>query len=159
MAIDECSNAVPINPDETDSGTGHHERSEDENVSVDDHESTDQLDSSEDEWRSKDDLSFCLSKWAVENGITHNAIGSLLGILRNFHSELPKDPRTLLATGKVVGIKSIAGGSYYHFGIADAITEKLLNDNGLGSHNVIQLQVNIDGLPLFKSSSIQFWPI
>ena len=100
-----------------------------------------------------------LARWAIENKITHTALGQLLGVLRVFHLDLPKDPRTLLLTKKVDGIKPIAGGLYYHFGIAGAIESALALDPKLKNCDTIQLQLNVDGLPLFKSSNEQFWPI
>ena len=56
-------------------------------------------------------------------------------------------------------IKELAGGSYYHFGIAYNVRQQLdayPQMKGLAS---LALEINIDGLPLFKSSSKQFWPI
>lgn len=37
-----------------------------------------------------------LRSWASQFNITHNALQSLLSILRPYHEFLPKDPRTLL---------------------------------------------------------------
>ena len=45
-------------------------------------------------------------------------------------------------------------GHYYHFGIASRI------DFGIGlSDGAVKMQFNVDGLPFFKSSSIELWPI
>ena len=82
-----------------------------------------------------------------------------MGILNVFHPLLPKDPRTLLGTKAIGEIKTIGNGLYYHFGIASTITSQLKAHPGLQACDTIHLQVNIDGLPLFKSSSQQFWPI
>ncbi|KAJ8910893.1 hypothetical protein NQ315_014221 [Exocentrus adspersus] len=55
------------------------------------------------------------------------------------------DPRTLLKTPNSYEVIEIeGGGSYYYFGIEKTI---------------ILLSVNIDGLPLSKSSGSSFWPI
>ena len=106
------------------------------------------------------DMRIMLQLWAVEHNMTFAALRDLLQLLNNFDFHLPKDPRTLIASLKSCDekIKSLAGGSYYHFGI----------ENGLGIHlnnkiedfsRLLQIQINIDGIPLFKSSSLQFWPI
>lgn len=48
-------------------------------------------------------------------------------------------------------------GAYKYFGIKNGIKE-LIGKNLVKSRS-IALDLNIDGLPLFKSSSTQFWPI
>ena len=106
-------------------------------------------------------LSDSLCKWAIENQVTHTvtALKDLLGILQVFHPHLPNDPRTLLGTRKIKDIKELAGGSYYHFGNGYNVRQQLdayPQMKGLAS---LALQINIDGLPLFKSSNKQFWPI
>ena len=106
-----------------------------------------------------EDLRAVLRRWAVDHNITQTALGNLLGILRPYHKELPKDPRTLLSVTRVDGIRAIGGGFYFHFGIADGIKSVLKFDQAFGDCATILLQVNVDGLPLFKSSSTQFWPI
>lgn len=73
---------------------------------------------------------------------------------------LPKDVRTLLKTLRKYDIENIAGGSYYHFGISDNVNNLLnLFQQSIENTEEVSLQINIDGLPLFKSSSKQFWPI
>ena len=57
-------------------------------------------------------------------------------------------------------MSDLAGGLYYHFGILSNLSQKAephlyLLDDGF----YFSLQINIDGLPLFKSTSDQFWPI
>lgn len=54
-------------------------------------------------------------------------------------------------------LKTIEPGSYYHFGIENSI--KLNMVNNVIDVSTIEIAVRIDGLPLFKSSSDQFWPI
>ena len=46
---------------------------------------------------------------------------------------------------------------YVYFGLKKSIMNNLVNGNV--KTNVISLSINIDGLPLFKSSRMQFWPI
>ena len=100
-----------------------------------------------------------LAEWAVTFRVTHTSLSALLSILRVFHTDLPKDPGTLLRTGKNYTVQAVAGGSYYHFGIASGILQKLGASPNCTLEEKITFQVNIDGLPLFKSSNSQFWPI
>jgi hypothetical protein len=104
-----------------------------------------------------------LANWATEFHITHSALSGLLDVLSNLALDLPKDPRTLLKTDITVACKEICGGSYCYLGIKTGLLNELSSSDDLFSsldrNDIISIQVNIDGLPLFKSSSIQFWPI
>lgn len=74
---------------------------------------------------------------------------------------MPKDRRTLLMSPKVTDIKETAGGSFYHFGRARGIISKLstCSPSHLVGIESLTLQMNIDGIPLFGSSTVSFWPI
>ncbi|XP_046554432.1 uncharacterized protein LOC124263771 [Haliotis rubra] len=101
-----------------------------------------------------------LSEWAVKYQVPHRTISSLLEILRNDYPSLPKDPRTLLLTPQSYAVKNITGGQYFHFGISSSLSYQLsdrMEFNIPGKQ--VKFQVNIDGLPVFKSTSMQFWPI
>ena len=104
-------------------------------------------------------LSLLLEIWAVEHKITHFALGKLLNLLQKYHPQLPKDPRTLLATSKTFPIHKLAGGEYIHFGVESSLKKQLAINPELQLYPKLHLQINIDGLPLFKSSSSQLWPI
>jgi hypothetical protein len=60
----------------------------------------------------------------------------------------------LLKTPTNYQVLNTAGGSYYHFGIETWVLSKF---NGIDNVNEVSLQVNIDGLLLFKSSGAQLW--
>jgi len=111
-----------------------------------------------------------IAKWAIDFNIPHNAINSLLSSLRKHScfSELPKDSRTILntnnnsiSTNNI--IRSVNPGRYYHFGLKNGIINNynilpsVSSDNP--SLNIIRIAVGIDGLPISKSTSQQFWPI
>lgn len=52
------------------------------------------------------------------------------------------------------------GGQYVYFGIECSVLKILArNSKFLESSNSVDLFVNIDGVPLFKSSNAQLWPI
>jgi len=114
------------------------------------------------------DLSDQLSNWALKFNICKEAITALLHILHRYHPGLPLDARTLLNTPDVSNyqIKLITGGSYYHFGVSHGL-KKLFNDGIVVSSascdtRLLQLQVNVvnvDGLPIYKSTNFQLWPI
>lgn len=105
------------------------------------------------------DLDQELADWAVEFRVSNVAVDKLLKILRSRHPQLPSTCRTLLQTGKVdTEVKSLACGEYMHFGIQKGFQtfEKHIVKSG---QSELLYNVNVDGLPLFKSSSTQLWPI
>lgn len=98
-------------------------------------------------------LSDKIADWARHFGISLVALTALLGILRLSHSELPKDGRTLLRTTTKYSIQEKAGGKYYYFGIIHSLSSTLSGyAHTLTDGLTLRLQINIDGLPLFKSS-------
>lgn len=102
-----------------------------------------------------------LKHWAIRNNITHIALNELLYILKlPIPIDLPYDARTLLGTKRTVHVKYINPGNYYHFGLRESLRSLLNNlcesDIKL---EVIELNINIDGLPLSKSSNSQVYPI
>ena len=82
---------------------------------------------------------------------------SLLTILKPMFPSIPKDPRTLLKTFTQHTIKTIGGGEYCRVGLMKGISSLL----GRYPHTFdrIELQVNVDGSPLFKSSNTTLWSI
>lgn len=97
-----------------------------------------------------------LKVWAIKNNITHLALKELLKILHPYHSGLPLDPRTLLQT-KSLNIERLPFGEYIYLGIEENLRKHLTFD--LNSIDTIKLDVNIDGLQVFKSRNTSFWPI
>ena len=68
------------------------------------------------------------------------------------------DARTLLKTPRDVEVNTLkGGGKYCHLGIEDGL--KNMPNYDLGSISELKMQINIDGLPISKSSGSQVWPI
>lgn len=103
-----------------------------------------------------------LMNWALMHKITHSAFGSLIQILKMHpcHSYLPNDPRTLLKTPRNSTLRSVPPGLYYHFGVENEINMYIKRTNfNVDPSKGIELVINIDGLPISKSSTNAFWPI
>lgn len=102
-----------------------------------------------------------LASWATKNRCQRSAVNELLEILRQQgHTSLPKDARTLLETPREISPLIKCNGQYLYFGIASGINQILSKYPCFGEkHTCIDLIINVDGLPLFKSSMSQFWPI
>ena len=104
-------------------------------------------------------LSDDLCEWATKHKLTRAAFSDLLEILRIHGHDLPKDPRTLLNVPTQIETVAKCGGRYIYFGIENGIRQvlKVLSINQIP--DTLSLVFNIDGLPLFRSSPWQFWPI
>jgi len=114
-----------------------------------------------------DDIAVEIANWALNHNIKHLALNELLCILRKRHN-LPKDSRTLLQTVRstTADIKPMKDlndeyGEYVYFGIENELRLSLQKDFPvfLSATNSVDLFFNVDGLPLYRSSSKQFWPI
>ena len=104
-----------------------------------------------------DTLAPRLANWSVKNSCTRACVNELLKILRDSGLDLPKDSRTLLGAVRNVPYIDQCGGKYIYFGIKRNII-RILNYCKVSVQN-IKMKVNIDGLPLSKSSKSQLWPI
>jgi hypothetical protein len=99
-----------------------------------------------------------LSEWTSNYNIIHSALDGLLAILQKHScfSKMPIDGRTILQTKSIdnTRMRIIDSGKYYHFGLSKGIENNFQHDV-----NEIKLVIDIDGLPISKSTSSQFWPI
>lgn len=112
--------------------------------------------SDEDNVEEPTDLQHELASWVVQSQVTRLRCNELLSILRKHGCQLPRDSRTLLRTPRSVHVDSKCGGQFAYFGLHKVLEQATLNES---VHLVLNLQVNIDGVPLHKSSAAQFWPI
>lgn len=79
--------------------------------------------------------------------------------LRLDYPELPSNARTLLKTPRKIAVKSVEPGIYYHFGLEQCIKNLLSKTHNFLTSNCIEILINIDGLPVAKSTSSQLYPI
>jgi len=108
-----------------------------------------------------------LAKWVVSFNISHNALNGLLLILKHIPglTDISIDTCTVLNTHTMQDrvqeaeqLIPVKPGLYHHFGLGLAI-KKHFNIVPNINIDVIQVVIGIDGLPLSKSSSSQFWLI
>lgn len=101
-----------------------------------------------------------LRNWALQFGISHLALCSLLKIIEMRVGEncVPQDARTLLQTHRnVIPVQALSGGGeYWHNGLTKCLSNAFQN---LKKPISISLNINIDGIPVFNSSKVSFWPI
>ena len=106
--------------------------------------------------KEKEPLNQRLVRWSTKITIVKWHLNDLLGILRDEGLQLPKDARTLLQTPKTVVSEDKCGGKYIYYGLKIGLVKIISKVTVTGT---IELNINIDGVPLFKSSGKQFWPI
>lgn len=71
---------------------------------------------------------------------------------------MPKSHKTLLKSYINPEINICIGGEMWYKDLRVNLDQMLLQDY-LQVHRKIIIDINIDGLPLFKSSKLKFWPI
>lgn len=129
--------------------------------------SDDSSDSENEEETGKEDsqsVQTQIQGWAIKHQISHSALRELLGIINNnYDPQMPLDPRTLCKTPSHLSgkIRQICGGEYFHFGLQNSLTDffESLSQEQRSKITTVFLKVNCDGIPLFKSSAKQFWPL
>lgn len=105
---------------------------------------------------------------SFEKEFLHTAVNRSIGrtTLNNFFTvfrkhkvgNFPRDARSCLGSLRRVNVVDMPPGKYYHFGLL-ACLQKILRFSELKSGDLIKLQLNVDGLPLARSSLSSFWPI
>lgn len=107
-----------------------------------------------------------LRSWALKHNITHKAISDLLTGLQQNHEcfagheskhKFPINARTLLKTEVKLIKKTVEPGYYIHIGLKKQLLK--VAPKYLKNVSTFKLLMNIDGLPLFKSSLDQMYPI
>lgn len=93
--------------------------------------------------------------------INHMALNALLRLLnsqKRSQMRLPIDARTLLGTTRcVIPVQPHNDdGEYWHNGLQKCVLNAFQRLNESIS---ISLNINIDGMPVFNSSKVSFWPI
>lgn len=102
-----------------------------------------------------------LAYWATSERITRTSVNKLLHFLREEQDlqSLPANVRTLLKTPRSATPMTMEHGKYCHFGIANGLAFIFKTCNNAQLPDEVILSINIDGLPLVKSSGSQLWPI
>lgn len=127
------------------------------NNRLNNNESSIQSDDDNNEQREEASFSMKLKIWAINHNITRSALSDLLKNLISIGlTWLPSDARTILNTPRNIEVTNEAGGKFWYRGIKYnlcRIFSKLTTDMNL------TLNFNLDGIPLYRSSKQEFWPI
>ncbi|XP_065643478.1 uncharacterized protein LOC136075110 isoform X2 [Hydra vulgaris] len=107
-------------------------------------------------------VSKSLKDFGIETGQSYANMKVLFEKMITHHPELPGDPRTLFNISKKAispNLRDVFPGKYYHFGIQNGLCQLipiLKQASLIGENNVFKLNIGIDGLPLFKSTLLDF---
>jgi len=93
-----------------------------------------------------------LMQWSLKHNVSHIALNDLLKLLKFHIPELSVDARSFLGTCREIKNKIIEPGQYYHFGVENCIKNLIRYSNDFPKSTEIELAININGLPLAKSS-------
>lgn len=114
----------------------------------------------ENAFESKENVISFLKNWTFDFNITRVALNSLLKFLkRNGFYYLPEDSRTLFQTPKSREIVEMNPGYYCHVGVKKGLDYNMAQLSTTNFPNEIELDFNIDGVPISKSSKSSFWLI
>ncbi|XP_051553877.1 uncharacterized protein LOC127440871 isoform X3 [Myxocyprinus asiaticus] len=103
-----------------------------------------------------------LSEWACMFQVKHNALDALLNILkRHGHAEFPHTARTLFGNENHYEHTTKDGVESVQFKVADQLSKHLSKYPAAVTDHLqsLDLSINVDGLPLFKSSNLSLWPV
>ena len=80
-------------------------------------------------------------------------------ILKPHLPMLPKSAHTVRNTLRKTShlIKTVSGGEYCHIGLSNGLRNLVKQNQVTLDH--LELQINVDGNRLFKSSGVSMWPI
>lgn len=98
-----------------------------------------------------------LRHWALSYNVTRRTVDELLKILKGIGVNwLSTNSRRLCKTPRKTAVIPLANGKFWYHGVETNLRSIFseLNDN-----IVVELNFNDDGVPLFKSSATEFWPI
>lgn len=98
-----------------------------------------------------------LRKWA-KYGVSTKKIDEILTIFNPLYPNLPKSYKTLLGTPRQNEIYRAAGGEMWYKGIKRNI-EQRASPEYLIERNEIIIDLSMDGLPPYKYSYVDCWPI
>ncbi|KAK3933144.1 putative G-protein coupled receptor 101 [Frankliniella fusca] len=101
-----------------------------------------------------------LREWGTSGGVlSRTKIDELLGKLCFVFPNMPKSYKTLLSTAKTADILVTEDYKFWYKGIKKNLDQMNL-DEYLQKYEEIEIDLNMDGLPLNKSSTkMKFWPI
>ena len=128
---------------------------------IDTHMIQSSTDESDQDDNVKNNFSADLAKLLLQHGVSQNFSDDLLKLLKECgHPYLPKTARSLLRTPRETKTQEKSGMDYKYLGLVPALTSALQGQIAEDAEiTELKLSLNIDGLPIFKSTKESLWPI
>lgn len=145
--------------DSEENGDDENDSAENDNVENDNIENANDVNDDED----VDDEAFLrntLQYWAADGGAA--SMNKLNVLLRNLAVRFPSIPlsyKTLLRTPRRIEVTAMNNDSVFWYKGIRATLNSMELQAYLQRYGQVELDVNMDGLSLSKSSSLKFWPI
>ncbi|XP_054746268.1 uncharacterized protein LOC129250688 [Anastrepha obliqua] len=96
-------------------------------------------------------------EWMVKHKIRRAAVNDMLVLCKKSGLNVPISTSGLFEK-QAICTRQVKPGEYFHYGLEQGIKKCLQLEVPLGQ-NILELDIGIDGLPLYKSSSNSLWPI
>lgn len=94
--------------------------------------------------------------------MTHRCLNELIALIKPKYPFLKNDAKTLLETPRNMnGTVKLNNGELVYFGMTSNLIKQLttLPEKDFTECHKLSLHINVDGIPIYKSSAIEFWPI
>ena len=96
----------------------------------------------------------------VRRGVGRSVFNDCLNVFNKHNvGNFSNDARSCVRSLRRVDTIDMAPGRYFHFGLQDSINDALSYTTLNVDSSDLQIQINVDGLPISKSSTRSFWPI
>lgn len=155
LATSDHTNDIRNSQDNSEQTSQHFDEEDSNDDDLEDEDSNEETDDNE-------TFVEMLRNWSLTHSVPHSTLNGLLTIMQNLRKNeviVPKDARTLLKRRNVIvpELKPMTPGMYVHFGLAAGVTE-LCNTRNLRNCD-LTIDMNIDGVSLFRSSTLEYWVI
>lgn len=119
--------------------------------------SDDESESDEDE-SSNISVNEVICNWFHRNpSTTVSSLTDLLSSMKPFFPSLPQDARTLLKISSP-SCKPVTGGKMSYMQLEKSL-RSVIDQTGIPPNQAMSLKLSYDGMPLFRSSKTQIWPL
>jgi len=100
-----------------------------------------------------------LKEWALSPGVlSYNKLDDLLGRLHHVFKSVPVSYKTLLGVPPDLGVQVMNDHEFWYNGIKSCLDRYKLEEY-LEAKGCVTIDINMDGLPIFKNPPMKFWPI
>lgn len=97
-----------------------------------------------------------IKNWYIKFNPSRKSADYILNILKDENLDVPVSCKSLVKNSEKIILRTVSPGQYWHYGIENQL-KKI--SHIISEITEVIIDINIDGLPLFKSSNQTLWPI